>query len=153
MLVIIFSVSSILIGVAFSARKNAVMTYQWFGEAINFAAQAANRDGDLSLASSRTSDARQWFGYSFSRMTGTTFSGYSFKPGGQSIYPGPIRLISFTYTPPGHPVPGGGTAKQPGYTAVIKVPVVGGNFPFIGPQYVAVPMKCFGVIKSQVVRS
>ena len=151
MLVIILTVSSVLVGVAFSARKNAVMTYQWFGEAMNFAAQAGNQDGNLSLAASRTHDAWQWFGYAFGQMTETNFNGNSFTPNGNSIYLGPIILTSFNYTPPGQPVPGGGTAGQPGYTATIEVPVVGGDLPFIGPQYVTVPMKCFGVIKSQVV--
>lgn len=150
MLVIIISVASILIGTAFAGRKNAVMTYQWFGEAMNFAVMAANQDGNLSMAASRTNDAWQWFGYTFSRMTDTSFDGNNFVPRTTSIYPGPIKIISFTYTSPGQPVPGG-TAQQPGYTAAIEVPVIGGNLPFIGPQYVTVPMRYFAVIKSQVV--
>ena len=136
-------------GTAFSAKKNASMTYQWVGEAITFAAQAANQDGNLSLAASREKDALQWFGYSFSQITDTTYNGHSFIPRGQSIYPGPIQLVSFSYIPPGYPVPDG-IASQPGYLAVLDVPVIGGELPFVGSQYVTVPMRYFGVIKSQV---
>lgn len=151
MIVIVFAVASLLIGTAFAARKNAVMTYDWFSAAMDFAATAANRDKDSADAASRTNDAWRWFGYAFSQMTDTTFNGGSFTPKGKSIYPGPIKLNSFTYNAPGQPVPGG-TAQQPGYTATIEVPVIGGDLPFIGPQYVTVPMRYFGVIKSQTVQ-
>lgn len=152
MIVIVFSVVSLLAGAAFAARKNAVMTYDWFGASMDYAVQAANQDGNLSMAALNTSLAWRYFGQSFSQMTDTTFNGSSFTPRGKSMYPGPIRLVSFSYTSPGQAIPGG-TAKQPGYTAVIEVPVLGGNLLFIGPQYVKVPMRYFGVVKSEVIRS
>jgi hypothetical protein len=145
MLVIVFSVAAIFAGAAFAAKKNAVMTYDWFGNAVDFAAAAANRDGLAEDAAAKTPEARQWFICAFSRMIGADFDGYSFTP--RSMYPGPIRLVGFDYAPPGTPVRGGGATRLPGYTAVIEVPVIGTTLPFIGPQYVVVPMRYTGVIK------
>lgn len=147
MLIIVLSVSCILIGTAFTAKKNAYMTHQWFGGAMDFASEAMFRDKTAADTATRTDAARQWFVYAFSRMLDAGYDGNSFTPNGRSIYPGPIQLVSFTYIPPGSPVPGG-TTRQPGYMAVIEVPVIGGNLPFVGPQYVAVPMSYFAVLKS-----
>lgn len=147
MLVIVLSTACIFVGAAFAAKKNAYMTYQWFGEAMDFAATAANLNKDLTSAESRTNDAWRWFGYAFSQMTETTFDGSNFTPKGKSIYPGPIRLISFTYAPPGTPLSSEATTAQPGYTAVIEVLVLGAELPFIGPQYVTVSMRFTGVVK------
>lgn len=146
MLVIVFSMAAVFAGVAFMAKKNAVMTYSWFGNAMDFAATAANRD-TLGDAAAKTPEARQWFAYAFSRMINAGFDGYNFTPRGKSMYPGPIRLVSFDYAPPGTPVRDGGTTRLPGYTAVIEVPVIGTTLPFIGLQYIIVPMRYTGVIK------
>lgn len=149
MLVIVLSTACIFIGTAFAAKKNAYMTYQWFGEAMDFAATAANLNKDLTNAELRTNDAWRWFGYAFNQITETNFDGSSFTPKGKSIYPGPIKLVSFTYAPPGTTLSDGARTARPGYTAVIEVPVLGAKLPFIGPQYITVPMRFTGVIKSE----
>ncbi len=135
MLVIIFSVASLLTGMAFSARKNAVMTYGWFAEAMDFAAQAANQDGDISKVDLNASAANRYFQQSLNSMTA------------QAKYPGKITVNKFKSVSPGQTVPGG-TAKAPGYQAEITVPVLGGDVPFIGPQYITVPMRYYAVVKS-----
>jgi hypothetical protein len=144
-LVLIFSVASVFVGVAFVAKKNAAMTYTWFANAVDFAATAANRD-TIENAAAKTPEARQWFAYAFSRMINAGFDGYSFTPLGRSIYPGPIRLDSFDYAPPGTPLRGGGTTRLPGYTAKIEVPVLGATLPFIGTQCIVVPMRYTGTV-------
>lgn len=136
MLVIIFSVASFLTGMAFSARKNAVMTYGWFVEAMDFAAQAANQDGDITKVSLNTDTAKRYFQQSLNSMTA------------QANYPGKITVNKFNTVSPGQAIPGG-TATAPGYLAEISVPVLGGDVPFIGPQYITVPMRYFAVVKSQ----
>ena len=80
-------------------------------------------------------------------MVNAGFDGYNFTPQGKSMYPGPIKLVSFDYAPPGTLVRDGGTTRLPGCTAVIEVPVIGTTLPFIGSQYITVPMRYTGVIK------
>gem|GEM_PF-3235314 len=149
MLVIFFSAFAVILASAFAARKNAVMTHQWASEAVSFAADAANRERDVGDAASRTDLARQWFVYAFAAMIEADFDGSSFVPRGESIWPGPIRLTGFRYAPPGTPVPGSGghaATARPGYEADLEVPVLGARLPFIGEQYVTVPMRCLGVV-------
>ncbi|MBO8128241.1 MAG: hypothetical protein H0Z39_03455 [Peptococcaceae bacterium] len=146
-LMIALMVFFIVIGTAFGARKVAYCTYQWFGEAMDFAAMDANQDGDLSQVALRTPTAQTAFTRVFAEMTGTEYINGSFIPQGQSPYPGPITLDSFEPVQPGDPIPYG-TARQPGYVAVITVPVFGDEYPFIGEQYVTVPMRYFAVARS-----
>lgn len=136
MLVIVLFTSSILAGVAFAARKKAVMTYGWYTEAMDFAAQAANQDGDMSKVALRTSSAQWYFQHAFAKMTA------------EEKYPGSFTTERFQAAFPGQPVPGG-IAQAPGYVSEITVPVLGGDLPFIGPQYITVPMRYFAVVKSQ----
>jgi hypothetical protein len=147
MFVIIFAVFAVLSGVAFGARKTAVATYQWFGEAMDFAAYAANREGVINNTSINADKGRKYFEVAFARMTNTTLRGSSFYPQGASPYPGPIVLNSFTLVLPGMPVPYG-IAREPGFMATISVPVWGGNLPFVGTQYLSVPMRYFAPVKT-----
>ncbi|MCL6449472.1 MAG: hypothetical protein K6U04_15260 [Armatimonadetes bacterium] len=150
-LVIAFSCFAFIGTAALGAKKNAVMTYQWFGEAINFAADAVSRARETTDFAVKTSEARQWFVYAFSQELEATTDGYNFNSR-LKIYPGPIKLVSFNYAPPGTVAPGGGRTAGPGYEAVIEVPVLSVNLPFIGPQYVTVPMRQVGVVKAAAER-
>lgn len=147
MFVIIFAVFAVLSGVAFGARKTAVATYQWFGEAMDFAAYAANKEGVINNTPINADKGRRYFEVAFARMTNTTLRGSSFYPQGASPYPGPIVLNSFTLVQPGMPVPYG-IAREPGFMATINVPVWGGNLPFIGTQYLSVHMRYFAPVKT-----
>ncbi len=147
MLIIMFSLMTIVIGVALGAHKLAWATYMWFGEAVNFSAANANMMGLTDRTPVNLQEAETKFILAFTHMTDTTFTGNQFNPGPGSPYPGPITLNSFTMVNPGEPVPYG-TARQPGFMASITVPVWGKSLPFIGPQYVTVPMKYFAPVKS-----
>jgi hypothetical protein len=143
----ILIIFSILMATAFGMRKQAVMTYDWFGESMNFAAAAANMDGDISQVTLSASDAKNQFIEAFSKITETTYANGKFNPVGNSPYKAPIKLEGFVPVQPGVDVPGG-IARQPGYMAVIKVPVFMGELPFIGKQHVIVPMRYFAVARS-----
>ncbi len=148
-LVVAFSAFAAAGTAAFGARKNAVMTYSWFSEALSFAADAVARGRETTDFSARTPEARQWFVYAFSQELEATTDGYNFNSS-LKIYPGPIKLVSFNYAPPGTVAPGGGKTAKPGYEAVIEVPVLKVSLPFVGPQYVTVPMRQVGVVKGTV---
>jgi hypothetical protein len=139
--VIALSVFTVLAGVAFGAKKNADVVYQMIGEAIDFAGRAASRDTGGNIENAGTL-ARQYFALAFSRMTGTTFTGSSFVPSGSSPVKAPMVLEDFRYVKPGDPIPGG-RASVPGFMATLRVPVLVGNVPFVGPQYLEVPMRCY----------
>lgn len=148
-LVVVLSLFSMVAVSAFAAKKNAVTVYQWLDAAMDFTAQAItyNRAGED--YESRTPEAQQWFVYAFSRMVDADFDGSNFTPRG-SFPPGPVRLVSFGYAPPGTTVPGSSgqaTTAGPGYQAELEVPVLKASLPFIGPQYVTVPMRVVGVVK------
>ncbi|WP_307403334.1 hypothetical protein [Desulfofundulus luciae] len=148
-LVMVLSLFSMVAVSAFAAKKNAVTVYQWLDAVMDFTAQAItyNRAGED--YESRTPEAQQWFVYAFSRMVDADFDGSNFTPHG-SFPPGPVRLVSFGYAPPGTPVPGSSgqaTTAGPGYQAELEVPVLKANLPFIGLQYVTVPMRVVGVVK------
>lgn len=147
MLIIVFTAFAVLSGVAFGARKTAFATYQWFGEAMNFASEAANRQGLVTNTPVNADTGRRYFELAFSKMTNTTVAGNSFMPTGNPAYPGAIILNSFDLVQPGAPIPNG-VARQPGFLATITVPVWGKNLPFIGPQYVSVPMRYFAPVKT-----
>ncbi|MFZ5898543.1 MAG: hypothetical protein ACOYU7_05140 [Bacillota bacterium] len=146
-LVIALSLFCILMGTAFGGRKVAYCTYQWFGAAMDFAAMDANQDGDLSQVTLRRVPAQVTFCHVFAEMTGTRYANGSFIPQGDGPYPGPITLDSFVPVQPGDRIPHG-TARQPGYLATITVPVLGGDYPLIGRQYITVPMRYFAVAGS-----
>ncbi|MBE3582129.1 MAG: hypothetical protein IMW96_10960 [Thermoanaerobacteraceae bacterium] len=139
--VMALSAFAVLSGIAFGAKKNADAVYQMLGEAVDFAGRAASIDvgGDLESAEPF---ARQYFIVAFSRMTGTTFSGTSFVPSGSSPIKAPAVLQEFRYVRPGEAVPGG-TARQPGFMATVNVPVLWGDVPFIGPQFIDVRMRYY----------
>lgn len=139
--VIALTVFAVLAGVAFGAKKNADVVYQMVSEAIGFATVAASRDtgGNLEQAEYL---ARQYFALAFSRMTGTTFNGSSFVPSGASPVKAAAALEDFHYVKPGDPIPGG-RASVPGFMATLRVPVLVGNVPFVGPQFLDVEMRCY----------
>lgn len=139
--VIALTVFAVLAGVAFGAKKNADVVYQMVSEAIGFATVAASRDtgGNLEQAEYL---ARQYFALAFSRMTGTTFNGSSFVPSGFSPIKAAATLEDFRYVKPGDPIPGG-RASVSGFMATLRVPILVGNVPFVGPQYIEVPMRCY----------
>lgn len=138
---------AVLGATAFAARKNAVATYMWLGEAMDCAVQAANMEGTFDNSPIHTDLVRQYFDAVFSDMTGTSASGDSFTPLSGSPYPGPIRLTEFTPVNVGDPVPGG-SARQPGYLVSVVVPVLDIKLPLIGHQYLEVPMRYFSVLKT-----
>ncbi|MGI9862518.1 hypothetical protein SDD30_14150 [Moorella naiadis] len=146
-LIVMLSLITMVVGVALGAYKLAWATYMWFGEAANFSAANANMMGTMDNAPVRFQEAETKFILAFTQMTNTTFTGNQFAPGPGSPYPGPITLDSFTAVNPGDPIPYG-TARQPGFMAAITVPVWGKSLPFIGPQYVTVPMRYFAPVKS-----
>jgi hypothetical protein len=147
-LIIAFSCFAFAGIAALGAKKNAITTYQWFGEAVNFAADAVGRGRNMTEAdyAAKAPEARQWFVYAFSQELEATTDGTNFNSS-LKIYPGPIKLVSFSYAPPGTVAPGGGRTAKPGYEAVIEVPVLKVTLPFIGPQCVTVPMRQVGVVK------
>ncbi|MCG0278952.1 MAG: hypothetical protein L5656_10605 [Thermanaeromonas sp.] len=139
--VMALSAFAVLTGIAFGAKKNADVVYQMLGEAVDFAGRAASRDTGGNLEGSEHL-ARQYFVLAFSRMTQTTFNGTSFVPVGPSPIKAPAVLEEFRYVRPGEPVPGG-IARQPGFVATVNVPILLGNVPFIGPQFLDVRMRYY----------
>lgn len=135
-LVICFSAFAVTAGTAFGVKKNAAAVYSWFCEAMDFAASAANRDGDLTRASLRSDAAREHFQTVFSRMMRDT------------MYAGRWSLREFNPVSPGQQLPNGRTARQPGYVAVVDVGIYSGDVPFLGRQTVDVPMRYFAAVKS-----
>lgn len=138
--------TTLLIGVGMGIKMKAHATYDWYSEAMEFAARAANMDGDKSMVSLREEVAKQNFINVFAKITNCSISGNSFQPVNGN-YAGPIKLKTFTSVSPGDSIPGG-TANQPGYLAEIEVPIFGGGLPVVGNQYISVPMKYFAVVKS-----
>lgn len=148
MLVAVLTVFSVISATAFGAKKNATATYMWFGEAMEFAAQAASYlEGEPDDVALYTPRAEQYFIIAFSQMTKTDYSGFTFTPQSGSSFPGPIKLITFQPVQPGYSVPGG-IATKPGYVATIDAPVMAIKLPFIGQQNISVPMRYFAVVKS-----
>lgn len=131
----------------FVARQKAVATHMWFGEAMKFAAQAANQDGDIDMVALRRTDAEKFFKNVFAQMVEGTLSSEAITPSDDNYFPGSITIINFETVSPGDSVPGG-TARQPGYMADINVPVFKGNFPFVGEKLFIVPMKYYAVVNS-----
>lgn len=148
-LVVVLVVTSVIMGTAFAAKKNANATYMWFGEAMEFGAQASNMDGNLDNVVTNTPIAKQFFIQGFSDITKTTFTGSGFSPNAGSPYPSSIVLNDFRPIVPGDRLPNGAVANQFGYLAEIVVPVLATEVPFIGQQTLDVPMRYFAVVKSQ----
>lgn len=139
--------ASIMISIGIGIQIKATATYDWFCEAMEFSAHAANMDGETSMVALREADAKRYFKVIFAQMTESTVSGDTFNPN-TSNYPGPIKLQSYSSVSQGEPVPGG-TAMAPGYLATIEVPVWGGTVPLVGNQYIIIPMKYYAVVRSQ----
>ncbi|MCL6478510.1 MAG: hypothetical protein K6T65_08835 [Peptococcaceae bacterium] len=146
-LVMVLSGIFVALTAAWGAHKNAVMTYSWFENALDFAATAVDPDGKVTDYAAKTPEARQWFAYAFSRMVEGGWDGQNFHSPYKAFH-GPIKLVSFQYAPPGTIAPGGVRTAKPGYEAVLEVPVFVGRLPFIGTQYVTVPMRQVGVVKT-----
>ncbi|WP_449241485.1 hypothetical protein [Desulfoscipio gibsoniae] len=139
--------ATVMISIGIGIQTKATTTFDWFCEAMDFSAHAANMDGETSMVGLRESDAKRYFKITFAQITESAVSGDAFNPS-TNYYPGPIKLQSYKSVQEGDPVPGG-TARAPGYIATIEVPVWGGNIPLVGHQYITVPMKYYAVVKSQ----
>ena len=148
MLVLIFTTTTLLLGIVFGARKNATTVYTYFAEAMEFAAQAANYDGKIEQVVLRQNEARQYFEVTFARITNTDHSNNLFIPHQSTGSLKTIKLTSFTSIQAGQPIPGG-TAQQPGYQATIKILIKIGGVPFVGDLDIEIPMRYFAVVKSK----
>ena len=132
----------VLMGTTFGARKQAVMTYDWFGESMNYASSAAAMYWWNTGSQLNEQVARMTFQLAFAEMTETSFSNGIFNPNAGSPYPGPITLNRFDAL-------AGHGAQEPGYIAEITVPVLSADLPFIGKQYITVPMRYFAAGKNK----
>lgn len=132
---------AVMMGTAFGARKMAVMTYHWFGEAMNYASSAAAMQGLGTGSPINEQVAERVFTTGFAQMTDTLYANGKFTPNSNSPYPGPIVLDRFDAV-------SGHGSTEPGYIAEITVPVLGADLPFLGHQYMTVPMRYFAVGKN-----
>lgn len=121
-------------------------TYQHFGAAMNYAAQAANMDGNIELVALRQADAEMYFKQAMADMYDGYVNGNYIIPGDEYI-PGNIRLISFRAIAHGEQVPGG-IAQQPGYIAKVEIPILKAEIPLVGFKYLTVEREYFAVVKS-----
>ena len=137
----------VLSATAVSARKNAVATYMWLGEAGDYAARCVEMSGLADSSSANAGYARQYFDAGFSNITETAGSGDEYVPREGSPYPAPIRLTEFEPVNPGDQVPGG-AADQQGYLIAVEAPVLSVSLPLIGSQSIEVPMKYYAVLRS-----
>jgi len=128
-LIVILTIFAFILGLGVGMWKEASAKYMWFAEAMDFAAQAANKTGDLEEVVLNRDLARSYFVNTMDEMVGE------------------YRLDSFYAVGPGCPVPNG-TARNPGYVATITVPVFEAKVPLIGTQQVKIPMRYFAVVKS-----
>ncbi len=121
-LVFLLTAMTFILGIEFGVMKQAQAKYDWFGNAMTFASSAAGQmnpedtiDGEM---------AEQFFEAAMERMNA-----------------GDYTLKSFTEVEPGDYISKvEGTAKLPGYYAVIEMPIAVVNVPLVGRQYVNVPM-------------
>jgi len=141
-LVAVLIFTTVLMGAAFGGRKMAVMTYDWFGESMNYSSSAAAMYGYDTASPISEPVARKIFELTFAEMTDTTYSSGSFKPNSGCPYPGAITLDRFEAL-------SGYGAQEPGYIAEITVPVLGTKLPLIGEQYITVPMRYFSAGKNE----
>lgn len=139
----------ILLGALFNGlQSKAYATFAWANDSVSFAARAANMDGNIDMVVLRTSDAREFFNKDFANKVEGVAVGNSFISTRSNYFPGPIELKCFDSVTPGEQVPGG-IARQPGYIVELEVPIFRGDLPVIGSQYITVPMRAFGVVKSK----
>jgi len=110
--------------------------YMWFGEAMDFAARAANINGDLEEVTLNEDLARQYFDVEMD----------SLMPSGS------YTIDSFQTVDTGDSVPHG-TANGPGYLANITVEIPAVNVPLIGQQNLSVPMRYFAIAKSNQINN
>ncbi len=123
-------------------QKNAMASFQWFQAAGQYAVTCANLQGISSDPEDNESTVEQYFDDGFSAITQTTTSGSEFDPGAGSPFPEVIQLTEFDPVDQGGAIPGG-TAAGPGYLVGIKVPILVGDVPFLGPESISVLMKSF----------
>lgn len=139
----------IVVGTLFNGLySKANATFVWLNDSVTFAARAASMDGNIDMAVLRTADAREFFKKDFANKVEGVAVGNSIISSNSNYFPGPIELKYFDSVIPGEQV-AGGIAKQPGYLVEIEVPIFKGNLPVIGTQYITVPMRAFGVVKSK----
>jgi len=131
----------ILMGTTFGVRKQAVMTYDWFGESMNYASSAAAMYGWATGSELNEPVAKMTFQLAFAEMTEMTFVNGAFRPNAGCPYPGPITLDRFDAL-------SGHGAQEPGYIAEITVPVLSAELPIVGYQYITVPMRYFAAGKN-----
>lgn len=119
-----------VVGFGLGLSKQAQAKYQWFVEALDFAARApgvaAGEGGQVVLD---TNLAAQYFAAAMQELVGN------------------YTLVDFRAVEPGDPVPHG-TAQAPGFVARVRVPVFAGTVPFVGPRYVEVPMAAYAVAQA-----
>lgn len=121
---------SIALGVSVMQMLDA--RYGWFSEAVEFATQAANTNGNLQEVIENENIAKQYFATAMSKM----------MPGGG------YSIDGFQAIEPGMSVPHG-IAKAPGYLARITVYIPVFRVPLIGEQHISVPMSYYALAKSQ----
>lgn len=132
--ILILMVFVSVIATGFACRQKAVVAYMWFGEAMEYAAQAANMDGDTSMVELREDCARAYF---FNRIEEFF-----------DEWPYPYKVTSFYAVKGGDDVPGMGIARAPGYVAEMDVTVFSGYVPWVGTQTIDVPMRYYAIVKS-----
>lgn len=133
-MVIFVTILAFTLGLCFGVWKQAWAKYGWVAEAANFAAQAANKTGDIKEVKLNEGKAKKYF-ESAMRQTVKDY-----------------RLDGFRAVGPGEPVPGGGYARAPGYVVSVTVPVFEANIPMLGYQKVSIPMRYYAVVKSGQIR-
>lgn len=133
-LVFALTMLAFLLGLFYGTWKQASAKYMWFAESLDFAAQAANKTGNVWEVRLNQEKAKRYFEAAMEQTVGS------------------YVLNSFYTVDRGDPVPGGGTAQSPGYVAAITVPVFEGNVPLIGVQRVEIPMRYYAVVKSKQIK-
>ncbi|MGB9886825.1 MAG: hypothetical protein ACPLRW_07505 [Moorellales bacterium] len=128
--VFFLTMMAFLLGVCLSLWRDAQAKHQWIYESLAFAAFAANQTGGVEEVELNQGFARRVFEAVLADAV----------PGAQ--------VLEFRAVRPGDAVPGG-TAAEPGYLAVVRVPLAEVRVPLLGPQRVEVPMRLFAVVQSR----
>jgi hypothetical protein len=129
-MVCLLTMMAVGVGICASVWRVATAEYGWFAEAMDFAASAANTNGDIEEVDSNKEKAVLYLTKALDKFM-----------------PGSYRLDSFRVVDTGTRVPHG-TALSPGYLARITVQIPAVNVPLIGQKNVSVPMTYFAVVRS-----
>jgi len=129
-LVVLLTMFFFIFGTCIGVWKESTAKYQWFTEAMDFAAQASNITGDTGEVTLNEYLAREYFTLAMDEFMDDYY------------------LESFHAVNVGQSIPGG-VAQSPGYVATITVPVFDGYVGMVGNQSVEVPMRYFAVTKSE----